>query len=103
MVTSATRRSRCPYDVPRLTTAAIGAKNGVWCPSTSLATSQATPAAIAHWAIAQRLDCHRFTRARNDSRLRLQARSRGPAASMAEILPCADGPGRAHGRYRDCA
>ena len=30
MVTSATRRSRWPYDVPRLTTAAIGAKNGVW-------------------------------------------------------------------------
>lgn len=27
-VTSATRRNRCPYDVPRLTTAAIGAKNG---------------------------------------------------------------------------
>ena len=28
-VTSATRRRRCPYVVPRLTTAAIGAKNGV--------------------------------------------------------------------------
>ena len=30
MVTSTTRRSRWPYDVPRLTTAAIGAKSGAW-------------------------------------------------------------------------
>ena len=46
MVTSATRRSRWPYDVPRLTTAATGAKNGVgWSKQRRVAMNQATPAA----------------------------------------------------------
>src|SRR2546423_718484 len=44
---STTRRSRCPTDTFSAITAAIGAKNGRWWCSRSLATSQANPAATA--------------------------------------------------------
>lgn len=42
------RRSRAPNDRPSETTAAIGAKNGAWCPITVVATHHANPAAKAH-------------------------------------------------------
>ena len=48
---SPTRRSRCPSETPRQTTAAIGAKNGCWCPITRVATTQARPADRALWTI----------------------------------------------------
>ena len=74
---------RWPYDVPRLTTAATGAKNGVWWPSRSAAISQETPAAAAHWTICHRFALRRASRWRIDSRLRSQSRSMGaPSASM---------------------
>ncbi len=97
MVTSATRRSRWPYDVPRLTTAAIGAKNGVWCPSRSAATNQATPAASAHCAI-----CQRFARSARATRLpRPTGRTRAPSQLLSSgcARPCdtiLGGPTRMH-------
>ena len=89
-VTSATRRRRCPYDVPRLTTAAIGAKNGVAWPTTSCAMNQATPAAIAHWPICQLFDCHRS--ARFPTELRREVRPRLHSLSSDSALPWASMP-----------
>jgi hypothetical protein len=48
---TARRIRRAPF---RLTTAAIGAKNGRWWPISSVATHQAIPAATAHCAIGRR-------------------------------------------------
>src|SRR5688500_9493186 len=58
----------------------MGAKNGVSWPSRSLAISQASPAAIAHWAIWNDLARHRPTRNVRDVRPRANIRSRGCAS-----------------------
>ena len=76
--------------MPRLTTAAIGAKNGVGWPKTSLASTQATPAAIAHWAICHDFARSRARRARSEVRLRATASSKCGAAAAAvarQVLP----------------
>ena len=92
-VTSATRRSRCPYDVPSDTTAAIGANTGSGCPSTSAASSQARPAAIAHCPICQPRCRSRTTRSRTEARPRSRATSIGvPSTNPASHQPV---PGRA--------
>ena len=75
MVTSPTRRSRWPYDVPRLTTAATGAKNGRTWWKTSKATYHAIAAAIAHCPT-----CHFFELSRA-SRCRIEVRPRATASS----------------------
>ncbi len=77
-VTSATRRSRWPYDVPRLTMAATGAKNGAGWSSRCRASSQATDAATAHWPMCQDRAPSRRTRARTD--IRPRRRARGPSS-----------------------
>ena len=63
MLTSATRRSRWPYDVPRQSTAATGAKNGSVCPNTAGRDSQATAGRDAHCPIIQALARSRRSRA----------------------------------------
>jgi hypothetical protein len=78
-VTSATRRSRWLYVVPSDTTAAMGAKNGIACPSRSAAIHHAMPAATAACATCQPLSRRRTNRARSDRRPGRKARSSSTA------------------------
>ncbi len=66
-ISSTTRRSRWPSEMPSETTAAIGAKNAWLCPITSCASSQASPAASAACAIGSAVRCQRRNRPANTS------------------------------------
>ena len=93
MLTSATRRSRWPYDVPRHSTAATGAKKGVEWPNTALATTQATAAAIGALADHPGLGLQPANPSRHGEPTRSQARSLSVDRSTRLIL-AADEPDR---------
>jgi hypothetical protein len=74
--TSSARRPRWETVRPSVMIAATGAKNGAWCPSTSVATSQAAPAATPTCST----DRHDI-RSRS-SRVRMDTRERSAASSI---------------------
>ena len=68
MASSMARCRRSPIVRPSVTTAAMGAKKGLWWPSTSRAMSHASEAATAVWRIGRAAATARSRRVRSPSR-----------------------------------
>ena len=83
---SSTRRSRCPSEMPRQTTAAMGAKNGCSWPTTSVATSQDSPAASADCAIGSAVRRHRVSLRPSSSRTARTGQARPSTDAACESL-----------------
>ena len=85
IITSVTRRSRWPNDIPSEIIAVTGAKNGrLWC-STSLATHQAVAAPRPHWTMKNIRLTSRSVRALASRRERRAARARSTVDTSAVL------------------